>query len=219
MQSEAELKSLLSRIDHRGYPAYKDTKGQYRFPGYVLSIDHVQGDPFASPSSVHVEVELGKAGFPAEYLAKPFMRIALEDFLIRQFAGQIESYNFKTRGSGKSGLISISRCGQEVLERSACEIGERKLTARFHVGFPAFGRTIDAGGLEKILFDFLPKCVERSFFYRNLNKKQVEETVRGSARDERDFEKGTFDGVCRRWLDSSKKEWNLGSADERECTV
>mgnify|MGYP007078873303 FL=1 len=26
MQSEAELRSLLSRIDHRGYPAYKDTK-------------------------------------------------------------------------------------------------------------------------------------------------------------------------------------------------
>ena len=56
MQSEAELRSLLSRIDHRGYPAYKDTKGQYRFPGYVLSIDHVQGDPFASPSKVSVLV-------------------------------------------------------------------------------------------------------------------------------------------------------------------
>ncbi len=168
---------MLRAIDHKSYPAYKSLAGAYSFETYELVIDHVQGDPFASPSSVHVEVELGKAGFPAEYLAKPFMRVALEDFLIRQFAGQIESYNFKTRGSGKSGLISISRCGQEVLERSACEIGDRKLTARFHVGFPAFGRTIDAGGLEKILFDFLPKCVERSFFYRNLNKKQVEETV------------------------------------------
>ena len=57
MQSEAELRSLLSRIDHRGYPAYKDTKGQYRFPGYVLSIDHVQGDPFASPSKCTGEWE------------------------------------------------------------------------------------------------------------------------------------------------------------------
>ena len=27
MQSAAELKSLLNRIDHKGYPAYKDTKG------------------------------------------------------------------------------------------------------------------------------------------------------------------------------------------------
>ena len=50
MQSSTDLRSLLNRIDHRGYPAYKDTKGMYQFPGYVLSIDHVQGDPFASPS-------------------------------------------------------------------------------------------------------------------------------------------------------------------------
>lgn len=63
MQSEAELRSLLSRIDHRGYPAYKDTKGQYRFPGYILSIDHVQGDPFASPSKVSVLVSGKTAGF------------------------------------------------------------------------------------------------------------------------------------------------------------
>ena len=48
MQTSAELKNLLQRIDHKGYPAYKDTRGSYEFPGYVLSIDHVQGDPFAS---------------------------------------------------------------------------------------------------------------------------------------------------------------------------
>ena len=62
MQSAADLRSLLNRIDHRGYPAYKDTKGTYRFPGYVLSIDHVQGDPFASPSKVSIHVE-GKRHF------------------------------------------------------------------------------------------------------------------------------------------------------------
>ena len=41
MQTSAELKNLLQRIDHKGYPAYKDTRGSYEFPGYVLSIDHV----------------------------------------------------------------------------------------------------------------------------------------------------------------------------------
>ena len=66
MQSAAELKQLLNRIDHRGYPAYKDTKGQYQFTGYILSIDHVQGDPFASPSKVSVQVKGSTAGFPAE---------------------------------------------------------------------------------------------------------------------------------------------------------
>lgn len=43
MQSAAELKSLLNRIDHKGYPAYKDTKGIYQFQGYELSIVNQAG--------------------------------------------------------------------------------------------------------------------------------------------------------------------------------
>mgnify|MGYP002594221838 CR=1 FL=1 len=57
MKTAAELRQLVTRIDHRSYPAYKDTKGMYQFPGYLLSIDHVQGDPFASPSRVSIQVK------------------------------------------------------------------------------------------------------------------------------------------------------------------
>lgn len=59
MGTSTELRNLLHRIDHKGYPAYKDTKGTYQFQGYVLSIDHVQGDPFASPSKVSVHMMAG----------------------------------------------------------------------------------------------------------------------------------------------------------------
>ena len=48
---------------------------------------------------------------------------------------------------------------------------------RFHVGFPAFGRTINAGELEKILFEFLPPCVENSFLFSKLDGKRVEQAV------------------------------------------
>lgn len=177
MKSSNELRTLLRSIDRKSYPAYKSLSGAYQFGNFALVIDHVQGDPFASPSSIHVEVAAKDAGFPAAYWEKNCGRIALEDYLIRQFSAQIEAYNFKAKGSGKSGLISITRCGQEVLERSACQISQGRVTARFHVGFPAFGRTIDAGGLEKILFEFLPKCVEKSFFYRNLDSRKVEAAV------------------------------------------
>ena len=51
MQTAEDLRAILQRIDRRGYPAYQDIRGTYRFPGYVLSIDHVQKDPFAAPSS------------------------------------------------------------------------------------------------------------------------------------------------------------------------
>ena len=140
-------------------------------------IDHVQGDPFASPSSVHVEIPWKVSGFAENLRDRVCKRVALQDHLTRLFYAQTERFSFQTKGSGKSGLISISRCGQEVLERSACEISRDTITVRFHVGFPAFGRTIDAGGLEKILFEFLPKAVEKSFVAKNLDRRAVQEAV------------------------------------------
>lgn len=174
MKSQTELCSLLRSIDHKSYPAYKSLAGFYQFGKYILVIDHVQGDPFASPSSVHVEVSHKEARFPEEYYREDCSRIALQDYLVRRLSGQFEQYNFKAKGSGKSGLLSISRCGQEVLERSACEITSKGINVRFHVGFPAFGRTINAGELEKILFEFLPRSIGSSLFYGQLGKSEQE---------------------------------------------
>lgn len=179
MQSAAELKQLLDRIDHRGYPAYKDTKGQYQFQGYVFSIDHVQGDPFASPSKVSVQVKGSTAGFPEELYKGRHQRAALQDEMTRQFYRAIQKYAFRTKGSGKSGLISVSKCGQEVLERTACEINPKNgdVKLRFEVGFPANGRTINAREMEKIVYEFLPECVEQSLFYKNCDKKRVRSII------------------------------------------
>lgn len=179
MQSAAELKQLLDRIDHRGYPAYKDTKGQYQFQGYVFSIDHVQGDPFASPSKVSVQVKGSTAGFPEELYKGRHQRAALQDEMTRQFHRAIQKYAFRAKGSGKSGLIFVSKCGQEVLERTACEINPKNgdVKLRFEVGFPANGRTINARELEKIVFEFLPECVEQSLFYKNCDKKRVRSII------------------------------------------
>ena len=70
MKSSNELRTLLRSIDHKSYPAYKSLAGAYHFGSFMLSIDHVQGDPFASPSSLHVEIAHKDAGFPAAYYAK-----------------------------------------------------------------------------------------------------------------------------------------------------
>lgn len=168
MKSQQELRALLERIDHRGYPAYKDTAGSYRFQGYVLSIDHVQGDPFASPSDVSIHIAPAAAGFPPETYQDRHRRIALQDLLIRTFRRETEKYSFQAKGSGKSGLISVSRCGQEILERSACRIlADGEVVVRFHIGFPANGRTINSRELIKILFQFLPQCAQHSLFYKS----------------------------------------------------
>ena len=76
MKTSEDLKQILERIDHRGYPAYKDTRGVYQFGTYILGIDHVQGDPFASPSKVSVLVSGKTAGFPQELYCGKCQRIA-----------------------------------------------------------------------------------------------------------------------------------------------
>ncbi len=177
MQSSFQLQELLRSINRKSYPAYKSLKGAYQFKKYILSIDHVQGDPFASPSHISVKLSHKEAGFPAEYYKDSLTRITLADFLTRQFEKQINHYTFRARGSGKSGLISVTRCGQEVLERTSCEITDQGIIARFFVGFPANGRTINAGELEKILFEFLPVCVEKALIFRNLSGKDLENTI------------------------------------------
>ncbi|RLI58429.1 MAG: hypothetical protein DRO93_09880, partial [Candidatus Thorarchaeota archaeon] len=48
------LRELLSKIDGRGYKAYKDLEGEYSFPDFHLIVDHVQSDPFAPPSACRV---------------------------------------------------------------------------------------------------------------------------------------------------------------------
>ena len=188
MQTSTDLRNLLARIDRKGYPAYKDTRGAYQFPAYVLSIDHVQGDPFAAPSKLSIHVNGKQAGFPRQLYQTPCRRIALQDALTRQFGRRAAQASLQAKGSGHSGLISISRCGQEVLERTACALDPEHgdLLLRLEVGFPANGRTINARELEKILFDLLPRCVEESLLYRNLDGKRLQEAA-DLAEDQQDI--------------------------------
>ncbi|MCU6762193.1 Predicted ATPase of the ABC class [uncultured Roseburia sp.] len=175
MQSSTELKLKLQQIHKKSYPAYKSLRGAYDFGKFQLSVDHVQGDPFASPSNVSVSVPLKATGFPEEYYHDRMARTALEDALLRRFYAEVSKISFQAKGSGKSGLVSVTRCGQEILERSAMEIDKGRVTVRFEVGFPANGRTINAFELEKILFRDLPPAVERTLYYRNWKPQKLRE--------------------------------------------
>lgn len=177
MNTAVQLEQQLMSIHRKSYPAYKSLAGRWQFPGYLLCIDHVQGDPFAAPSKVSVEVAARTAGFPEELYDRKERRVALQDYLTREFGRQVSAFMFQAKGSGKSGLISISRCGQEVLERTALEMDGRRLLVRFEVGFPANGRTINAPELKKILFDYIPQCVKKALYYRNLDAAKIRRVV------------------------------------------
>ncbi|WP_288222202.1 ABC-ATPase domain-containing protein [uncultured Clostridium sp.] len=173
MKNSINLKNELQKIDGKGYKSYKDLQGQYDFNDYVLSIDHVQGDPFASPSRLRVIINKDKAKFPEELIDKGYKKVAVCDFLTRLFYFNINKFSEKIFGSGKSGLISISRCPQEILERTSVVINKYNIEARFYVGFPAKGRSVLAKELEKILYNVIPNIVLNTLVYNNINSSKL----------------------------------------------
>ena len=50
MRTFDDLQKTLAQIDGRGYQAYKDLAHAFVHPSFTLLIDHVQGDPFSTPS-------------------------------------------------------------------------------------------------------------------------------------------------------------------------
>jgi len=177
MAISGDLRRVLQRIDGRGYKAYKDIEGTYDFGEYTLIIDHVQGDPFAAPSRMRVLIPQRAASFPRETYDNRSREVALRDFLTRRFSESIRRFCRGGRGSGKSGLISIDRPGQEILQRTSMFVGGEDVEARFRIGLPAFGRKIAAKNAEAILFEELPRIVKYSLFFRNLDQRKLTEHV------------------------------------------
>ena len=169
MKNSNDLKKQLDKINGRSYKLYKDLEGQYKFNNYILSIDHVQGDPFASPSRVRIIVENKINKFPKSIYDEKYKKVAVSDFLTRLFSKNIYKYGEKIFGSGKSGLLEISKCSQQILERTSIIIDNEKIEARFYIGFPAKGRSVLSSELEKILFNILPNIMENTLIYNNID--------------------------------------------------
>lgn len=177
MKNLSDLKRELEKIDGRGYKTYKTLEGQYSFEDYILSIDHVQGDPFASPSRIRVIVN-NNNNFPKNLFDEKYKKITICDFLTRLFSKNIYKYGEKVFGSGKSGLIEISKCSQQVIERTSIIINNEKIETRFYVGFPARGRSVLSKELEKILFNIIPNIVKNTLIYNNINIKALNDKLK-----------------------------------------
>jgi len=168
MNTLEDLRRILRRIDGRGYKAYKDLEGQYQYQRFVLFVDHVQGDPFASPSKIRVRVDHEDSGIPASLWNTKVRSVALRDYLTRCVSRSLKKVVHGHRGIGRSGLLSIDVGGQEVLERTSVVMTDQWVEGRLEVGLPAAGRTILGRQAEAMLVDELPRIVEGGFMWTNL---------------------------------------------------
>jgi predicted ABC-class ATPase len=172
MRTASDFRQLLQRLNGRGYRSYQSLKGIYDFAEFHLFIDHIQGDPFAPPSRIRIRVSQKKACFPGELYHSKSREIGLRDYLARKISQAIKRYSQGRRGTGKSGVIYIPSPGQEILERSSVIVSREYVEVRLGVGLPAYGRRIAAHQAEEMFFGEIPRIVENSLWWRNLDQKE-----------------------------------------------
>ncbi|NET07361.1 MAG: ABC-ATPase domain-containing protein [Symploca sp. SIO2B6] len=173
MNNQENLRQRLLQLDDSSYKAYKDIKGDYKFPDFTLIIDRVQGDPFASPSQIRVQLPHVVANFPSSLYQNRSREIALRDYLTRQFEQAAREVSSR-RGTGNSGLIAITQIGQSVLERSSIMIKDEFIEARLVVGLPARGRRISGYQAAEMLCEELPGLIDKALKYQALDHKQMQ---------------------------------------------
>lgn len=172
MRDLQTLREALHRIDGRGYKAYNDIKGTWQADGFTLHVEHVQRDPFASPSRIRIDIPTQTHRLPRAWWRTPPRRIGLEDHLLRRFRAETKKVQ-RGPGSGKSGAIQVHVDGPEVLERGGCHLDEKRLRLRLRVGLPAQGRRVLGHAAARLFVDALPKAVE-SLTLERLNPSEAD---------------------------------------------
>lgn len=176
MKTAKDLKQLLHSIDGGKYGAYKRlNNNHYRFEHFTFIVDHIQADPFASPSKVRVMMDRDTVGIPKQLLDSHDKVVAVSDFLTRTVGQAIQRVQKGAKGS--KGKMNIDRCGQEILERSAVQIDDEKVEVRFEIGMPAAGRKILGKKAVALMIEDMPKVIEQALMYQNIDQARLNEQV------------------------------------------
>ena len=138
-----DLARDLHRIDGRPYGHYRDLRGRrYALGSGALTFEHLQGDPFAAPSRLRVDIPVAVLRLPGWARDGADARRATADFLQRALRPALAGAAGGA-GSGRSGLLEIAAAGQEVLERTGVAVdADGAARVRLNAGLPAAGRRI-----------------------------------------------------------------------------
>uniref|UniRef100_A0A7S1F5U0 ATPase of the ABC class n=1 Tax=Noctiluca scintillans TaxID=2966 RepID=A0A7S1F5U0_NOCSC len=187
--SGTSLQRQLEQYEGKSYPCYKDLMGgPWEMEGCACTVvfDRVQGDPYAPPSWVRVQVSDTAAKFPAEYVSRSKIRnTALCDFVTRVMSDMLQGgtgtdWTQAVAGHGwggsKGGDVKIDAPGQCVLPRSSVVATSSGIEARLTLSLPARGRSIEGHRAAQILGGLMD-VVKKSLFFKSLDQKALKEHI------------------------------------------
>lgn len=174
------IRQILDDIDNKDYVNYQNLVGGYDYSLFKLIVEHIPKDPFAPPHSglYRLQVQRNDERIINFDTRSKIQTIAFADYLARVFYDACEKISKGLNGTGYSGLITINKPGQAILERSNVVVSDDVIELRCFLGMPGNKRIITSSIAEQMLMTELPAIVEASLLKENIDytalKKHIE---------------------------------------------
>ncbi len=170
-----KLKEKLIELHNKNYSLYKSIKNSYAFDRYTLRFDHIQGDPYATPSKIRLILNSQQHEIPKSIISDPLKNKAICDFINRKLYKLCRNHS-RSISTGKSGLIEIAKPSQVILHRSSVNLTENRLEIRIGFGLPGNGRRIDGKSCTDLMYNKIPEIIEQIVF-KNLDIRKLEKHI------------------------------------------
>ena len=171
MQSVDTLKRKIESINERDYGAYQSLLGEYNFQKFRLVIHQAPKDPYAPPHTgvYRIRVNRKHDHIIDMELDSKLTEIAFRDFLSRCFFNACAEICKGRRGTGFSGIITINKPSQCILERNCVVVENDFIEVRCFIGLPAAGRKVKSSIAYEMLVNELPEIINRSLYKKNMD--------------------------------------------------
>ena len=170
-----KLKEKLIELHNKNYSLYKSIKNSYDFDRYTLKFDHIQGDPYATPSKIRLILNSKQHEISKLIVTDPIKNKAICDFINRKLYKLCRAHS-RSISTGKSGIIEIAKPSQVILHRASVNLNEERLEIRIGLGLPGNGRRIDGKSCIDLLYNIIPNITEQILF-KNLNLAKLERHI------------------------------------------
>ena len=177
MRDKKEFFNILQDIDGKDVSEFGRLSGDFDFSRFVLKIAQIEVDHLEKPSLFLVRVPQIIAGFPPHLYNMAVRKTALEDYLTRRIAEEIETMaRYDEEGLSRRHL-QIAVPGQKILPRTALQVSDEYLEARIYVTLPQRNGRVDGERMKDIFFDELARLVNSAMIYCNLSEQGLGEGV------------------------------------------
>jgi len=178
MKDKKEFYTLLGELDGQPFSEYEQLVGDFDFGRYVVKCAKINTDPENDvPPVFVVRVPQTIAEIPEYLFDSPVRRTAMEDFLLRKQAEEVEKIaNFDYRGVARRHIIASSP-SQSIIPRNALVLTKEYIEVRLQIILPVQQAivdgepvaAIDGEMMRQIFFEDLSEVICNSMLYCNMD--------------------------------------------------